>query len=302
MSTSEITIGDISGILQLAQSFVQNLEITNFSSFIDGIRQQMQSLGALTPEVDASLTTAKQQLEAFPDALDTGQKTFVDYISDLVNKYPADTPLSEIPEFAGGTGGGTTGGTTGIDTGGLAYETDVGGYIKAFIEADHSAYSSHYDAATDTISISGPGYNSAVTGVQRLAFNDGILAFDVSGSSGQLYRLYQAAFDRDPDTSGISHNVALIDNGTINVAAMADAFVASEEFQKTYGALSNNDFIQQLYMNVLGRGADQAGLDGWLSYLNEAGHDRGDVLTGFAESQENHNLTDTEIYDGIWLV
>ncbi len=306
MSTSQITIGDISGLLQLSQSFAQNFEITNFSDFFGAIRQQMEALGALTPEVDESLTTAQRQLEAFPESVDTGGRIFVDYISDLVAKYPADTPLSEIPEFAGtdsGSGGDNNdNGAADFDAGGLAYETDIGGYIKAFIDAERAAYTSVYDPETNTISVSGPGFASSLSGVDRLAFTDGVLAFDVSGSTGQIYRLYQAAFDRDPDTSGISHNIGLIDNAALNVAAMADAFVASEEFQVTYGSLNNEGFIQQLYRNIFHREADQAGLEGWLDYLAQDDHDRGDVLIGFAESQENHNQVDAEIYEGVWLI
>lgn len=305
MTTSQITIGDISGFLQLSKSLASNLEITNFGDFISGLRTRLEALGALTPELDANLTLAARQLEAFPNAFETGQQTFVEYIDDLVARYPAETPLSDIPEFSSGDG--DDGGENdtpdgGFDAGGLPYETVAGGYIKAIIDADRSAYTSIYDPATDTITVSGPGYNTAVTGVQRLAFNDGILAFDTDGSSGQVYRLYQAAFNRDPDTVGISHNIGLVDGAMIDVSAMADAFVASEEFQQSFGALSDTAYIQQLYLNVLDRAAEAAGLQGWLTFLEDANNDRGDILIGLAESQENHARTDAEVQEGIWLI
>jgi Ca2+-binding RTX toxin-like protein len=45
-----------------------------------------------------------------------------------------------------------------------------------------------------------------VTGVERLQFGDSVLAFDtVKGTPGQAYRLYQAAFDRTPDSAGLGY-------------------------------------------------------------------------------------------------
>lgn len=137
--------------------------------------------------------------------------------------------------------------------------------------------------------------------IERIKFSDGTLAFDDTGSAGQTYRLYQAAFKRTPDEAGLSHNVTLMDGG-MSIYDMANAFIASLEFQNTYGVnIDNTQFLTLLYQNVLGRAPDDAGLAGWLSRL-ESGTERKDVLFGFSESAENKATVAPAIDDGIWLV
>lgn len=137
--------------------------------------------------------------------------------------------------------------------------------------------------------------------VERLQFTDGTLALDTSGPAGEVYRLYQAAFGRTPDTPGLSHNVNLVD-GDLTIAAMADAFVVSAEFIAQFGANSTNlTFITALYQNVLDRAPDTVGLNNWNNVLNTNIQDRGDVLFGFSESVENIALVGPAIEDGIWL-
>ena len=140
-----------------------------------------------------------------------------------------------------------------------------------------------------------------LTSIERLEFTDGTLALDLSGDAGQVYRLYQAAFGRTPDTVGLSSNVGLVDNG-MSLHDMANAFAISPEFQSQFGANTTDaEYVNALYYNVLGRGPDQAGLYGWLDALAN-GWDRGHVLTGFSESPENIALVAPAIDDGIWLV
>ncbi|MTI42468.1 uncharacterized protein DUF4214 [Roseibium hamelinense] len=145
------------------------------------------------------------------------------------------------------------------------------------------------------------GVQFALAAVERIEFDDGQVAFDLDGSAGQTYRLYQAAFDRTPDDIGLSHNVNLMDNG-LSILEMASAFIGSEEFQKTYGTnVDNTAFLTLLYQNVLDRGPDDDGLTGWLSLL-DGGTSREEVLFGFSESAENKANVASAIDDGIWLV
>jgi len=137
--------------------------------------------------------------------------------------------------------------------------------------------------------------------IERLELTDGTIALDLTGAAGQAYRLYQAAFDRTPDDSGLSHNVNLMDGG-LSIFDMAAAFIASQEFQNTYGPnISNTAFITLLYQNVLNRAPDDAGLAGWLDAMN-GGQSHAQVLFGFSESTENKANVASAIDDGIWLV
>lgn len=151
-----------------------------------------------------------------------------------------------------------------------------------------------------TITSGNGGASLQLVSVERVIFSDGTLAFDLDGSAGQTYRLYQAAFDRMPDQAGLSHNVNLMDEG-LSIFDMASAFIESLEFQNIYGAdINDTQFLTLLYQNVLNRAPDQAGLDGWLGRLG-SGTERKEVLFGFSESTENKATVAPAIDDGIWL-
>lgn len=188
----------------------------------------------------------------------------------------------------GNGGDDTLNGGTGLDT--ALYS---GPHSQFVINLNPSGAST----ATDQ---SGTEGTDMLIGVERLQFSDGVLALDTDGVAGQVYRLYQAAFGREPDTVGLSSNINLVDNG-MSLHDMANAFASSAEFQALFGANSSDaEYINALYNNVLGRDADAVGLAGWLNAL-AIGSDRGHVLTGFSDSPENIALVAPAIEDGIWL-
>ncbi|WP_299031815.1 DUF4214 domain-containing protein [uncultured Sulfitobacter sp.] len=104
--------------------------------------------------------------------------------------------------------------------------------------------------------------------------------------SAQVFRLYQAALDRIPDTDGHAGWVKTLFENTQSLSAVARGFVASAEFQQTYGALDTGGFVDLLYENVLGRAADASGRAGWIAQIDEAGMSRADAVIGFSESRE----------------
>jgi Ca2+-binding RTX toxin-like protein len=138
--------------------------------------------------------------------------------------------------------------------------------------------------------------------VERLSFTNGTRAFDIDGTAGQVYRLYQAAFDRVPDLGGLSFNVGQADQG-VSLHRLADIFINSPEFIQTYGRnLTNEAFVDELYFNVLGRPGEAAGFNYWVDTLYSGQFDRADVLRRFSESDENYFAVLPQIEDGIWLV
>jgi len=102
-------------------------------------------------------------------------------------------------------------------------------------------------------------------------------------------RLYLAALRRVPDQPGLNNWVNYVRAGT-SLQAMAEDFAASQEFMNRYGAMSNNQYVAQLYLDVLGREADPAGLASWTAQLDAGGTTRGQILIGFSESQEAIHL------------
>lgn len=223
--------------------------------------------------------------------------------------------MKDNDRFIEGYSGHTVNGTSGNDVFGLF--AGKGRYTSV---GNDTVYGG---AGRDTVKYQGPGSDFTFTrngttitvtdktgsegrdtlyDVERLTFDNGTLAFDFSGSAGQTYRLYQAAFARTPDRPGLSHNVNLVDQG-MTLKQMAGAFIGSAEFIQRYGVgTSNTTYLTALYQNVLGRGPDQAGLNGWLDRLANGTWDRQDVLLGFSESPENQSLVGTQIANGIWLL
>jgi Domain of unknown function (DUF4214) len=107
----------------------------------------------------------------------------------------------------------------------------------------------------------------------------------------QAFRLYNAAFARFPDSSGLRYWINEYKSGISNYRTIAQSFINSNEFALRYGANnSNEEFINNMYKNVLGRLPDASGLAYWVGNLNSGADSRVNVLGGFSESAENKIL------------
>jgi hypothetical protein len=98
-------------------------------------------------------------------------------------------------------------------------------------------------------------------------------------------RLYQAYFLRIPDSAGHAYWVAKVRAGT-KLSSVSAFFAGSAEFIDTYGSLTNAQFVDKVYQNVLGRAADGDGATYWLRLLNAKRIDRGSLMLLFSESEE----------------
>lgn len=134
--------------------------------------------------------------------------------------------------------------------------------------------------------------------IERLHFADTSLALDVDGNAGKIFRLYQAAFGRIPDSQGLAYWIDAVDKGA-TLEESAAAFIQSTEFERAYGKNPSNElFLNRLYLNILQRAGDSAGLNYWLDLL-QRGHSRAAVLAAFAESGENKAIVAPKINAGI---
>ncbi len=89
-----------------------------------------------------------------------------------------------------------------------------------------------------------------------------IYATDYVGADADTLRLYRAFFERDPDLTGIQYWIGQSRQG-VGYDDMAWAFANSNEFTNRYQNLTDQQFLQVVYRNVLGRAPDQAGFDYW---------------------------------------
>lgn len=178
---------------------------------------------------------------------------------------------------------------------------DGGGGLN---EADYSGARADY-----AISVSGPTLTVAesqpardgsdtLVNVQRLKFADGWIAFDTSGDAGEAYRLYQAAFDRAPDQVGLGFWIHALDGG-VALHDVAQAFLGTPEFAQRFGSLDAQQYVTQLYANVLHRAPDPGGLAFHLGNLESGAIDRAGLLAFFSESPENQAALIGTIAHGI---
>jgi len=140
----------------------------------------------------------------------------------------------------------------------------------------------------------------AASTLKRIQFADVSLALDID-TSGKIYRLYQAAFNRKPDINGLGFWLDYADRGHALID-IAHYFLQSSEFQQLFGTAPNDqDFVTKLYNNVLHRAPDAGGLQFWLSAL-KAGTSREEALVYFSEGVENVAQAAAQIKDGILYV
>ncbi|RJF99465.1 DUF4214 domain-containing protein [Noviherbaspirillum saxi] len=160
-----------------------------------------------------------------------------------------------------------------------------GGNDTAYFNGARSLYQITQNGGT--LTVSGPDGVDTLRNVERVAFSDKALAFDTGGSAGQAYRLYQAAFDRKPDTGGLATWMNYMDQGH-SLTEVSTMFQQSTEFITKYGTnVSTAQFVTLLYKNVLHREPDSGGFAMWSNLLDTNQWGRADVLIGFSESNEN---------------
>lgn len=116
---------------------------------------------------------------------------------------------------------------------------------------------------------------------------------EFSSSRAPVLRLYRALFGRIPDRGGFRYWTVRLRSGAVP-ATIANFFAGSSEFVNRYGRLDDRAFVVELYQQVLGRGADPAGLDFWVVRLR-SGSTRGDLVSLLAESREYRTRSQVEI-------
>jgi hypothetical protein len=195
----------------------------------------------------------------------------------------AGTSAADVFQVAGGAH--AIDGGAGLDT--VAYE------------GSHSSFAVHASGSGFTVSGGAGAVQDTLVGVERLQFSDASVALDINGTAGEAYRLYQAAFDRTPDADGLGYWIKMMDSGQ-TLQQVAAGFVASQEFASLYGAnVSDSQFVNALYQNVLHRAGETAGYNYWMEALEQHGASRAAVLGSFSESAENQAQVIGSIQDGI---
>lgn len=192
----------------------------------------------------------------------------------------------------GGDGNDTLVGGNGADTlvGGAGLDKAVFGSTKSaftIVRTDTAITVRDASGNTDTL-----------TGIERLAFDDVSIGFDVDGNGGKVYRIYQAAFDRKPDAGGLGYWINAMDGGA-SLTQIASGFMGSTEYISLYGANPTAlEFVNKVYTNVLHRAPDPAGRDYWVGVITNQGVSYADVLAFVSEGPENQAAVIGSIQNG----
>ena len=132
-----------------------------------------------------------------------------------------------------------------------------------------------------------------------------IIGLDINQgeSSGSVFRLYNAAFNRAPDGFEVGYHVNDIENNEFQLLDIARNFLLSPEFSKTYGVnQSDEDYVKTLYENVLNRTPEDFELEYYTDQFESLSTERAKTLLNFSESPENISLILPQIEFGIELL
>lgn len=234
--------------------------------------------------------------------LPNGSYNLVAVSTDLANATSANTTLSfnvasaanttgtaGNDKLTAGTGNNAIDGQGGIDT--VIYNGPRANFTVA---KELWGY-----GVTDNV---GTGGHDALINVERLHFSDADVALDVSGTGGQVFRLYQAAFDRAAEPDGLGFWIMAMDKGQ-SLEDMAKEFIKSAESVKLYGSNpTTSEFVTNLYYNVLHRAPEAGGFNFWVDAIDHQGATREHLLAFFSESPENQAQVIGSIQNGMTYV
>lgn len=124
-----------------------------------------------------------------------------------------------------------------------------------------------------------------LTNVEFIELADDTVAIAENATDALTLSLYQGVLGRSAEAAGADYWLDFEPETDVEIAAR---FLDSDEFADKYGAdetLSDEDLLDILYQNALGREADEAGRAYWLDALAN-GEDRAVVAVNIIGSQE----------------
>ncbi|MCK2086876.1 DUF4214 domain-containing protein [Thauera aromatica] len=132
---------------------------------------------------------------------------------------------------------------------------------------------------------------SKLTNVEFVSFDNGdSIAVAADATEATVLRLYQGVLGRDADKAGADYWINELNTEGTSLSGFARSFLDSTELNEQ-GPLSDEQFIDALYQNALGRAADDAGKTYWLEDLAN-GQDRADVTISIVGSAESAGYVD----------
>ena len=268
----------------------------------DGVDTLIVSGTSLNYTIRYNSATQKYSIEATTGT--DGKDTFsnVEYISysdkavllTSIDFKPPNSPIigTEVSEtFKTLIGDDSINGGGGIDT--VVVSAGIDNYSVTKTATGYTLVDKNGADGTDSL-----------INIERIQFKDKTLALDIGPgqNAGQVYRLYQAAFARTPDTPGVKYHLNDMEANGLALWNISSNFLASPEFSAKYGSNpTDTQYITALYKNVLNRTPAASEVAWYKDQFDSKKMDHQAALIGFSESPENVALVGVAISNGILL-
>jgi Ca2+-binding RTX toxin-like protein len=153
----------------------------------------------------------------------------------------------------------------------------------------------------DADAVGAEGWGNAASSTALTDIAQGFLGsieFQNNMNSEFIQSVYTTLLGRGADAVGEESWLNLLAHG----ASRADiiAGITNSDEGQTAGAISDNtDYVKALYTSVLGREADDAGLNNWVAALT-AGADRASIAQGITGSLESNAKSNSDFIDELY--
>ena len=134
--------------------------------------------------------------------------------------------------------------------------------------------------------------NALNNGLPRSSLIEGFMGSEEFYFRGKfIARTYLGILTRDPDHAGFRAWLEVLLDG-MSREQIVQFFLDSGEFKAKFGSnLTDAEFVDKMYTNVLLRAADTGGLNAWVGVLNSGQMTRAQVALSFLDSAEFQSLS-----------
>lgn len=118
------------------------------------------------------------------------------------------------------------------------------------------------------------------------------MALDIITARADVAKIYIAAFDRVPDSSGLDFWVSTYMAGD-TLANIAQKFTDSTEYKTAYPTyLTQAEYVEKIYVNVFNRASDADGKAFWVAHLTDGTLTTGTMLKAMVDAAAANNSND----------
>ncbi|MGB2131502.1 MAG: DUF4214 domain-containing protein, partial [Marinobacterium sp.] len=96
-------------------------------------------------------------------------------------------------------------------------------------------------------------------------------------SLDQIQNLFIAFYGRPADAAGQAYWADELETAGGDLSAIINAFANSAEYDSQYGDLDEAELVNALYQQILGRDAEEDGIDYYVSQLNNGNLTKGEM-------------------------